>query len=101
MDRIAKPYYLLRIFLHKRRWLLRAAQIVRGLVILGPFRSLAIRYFQWRNTAQPMRMDRRDLFPTGEVQPVVDALNATGYANGWKIPDEHVTQIIRYCEHIV
>ena len=43
MDRIAKPYYLLRIFLHKRRWLLRATQIVRGLVILGPFRSLAIR----------------------------------------------------------
>ena len=44
-------------------------------------------------------MERQDLFPTGEVQPVVDALNATGYANGWKIPDEYVTQIIRYCEH--
>ena len=98
MDRFAKPYYPLRVFLHKRRWLLRAAQIVRGLVILGPFRSFAIRYFQWRNTAQPLRVERQDLFPTCEVQPIVDALNEKGYANGWKIPDEYVTRIIGYCE---
>lgn len=98
MIQVAKFYYQLRIVLHKKRWLLRSAQIIRGWWILGPFRSLAIRYVQWRKTVQPLPVDGRDLFPLCEINPVVNALHEKGYANGWKIPDEYVTQIVRYCE---
>lgn len=98
MLQVARFYYQLRIVLHKKRWLLRSAQIIRGWWILGPFRSLAIRYVQWRKTVHPLPMDRRDLFPMCEINPVVNALHEKGYANGWKIPDDYVTQIVRYCE---
>ncbi|MGC4098640.1 MAG: hypothetical protein QM706_16125 [Nitrospira sp.] len=96
--RVATFYYQLRIVLHKNRGLLRSAQIIRGWWILGPFRSLAIRYFQWRNAAHPPSIDRRDLFPTYEINPVVKALHEKGYANGWKIPDDYVVRIVQYCE---
>ena len=97
-DIASKPYYRLRVFLHKRRWLLRFAQVVRAWWILGPFRPAAIWYFQWRNAARPLRRDRQDLFPKYEVNPIVNALNEKGYANGWKIPEVYVTRIVRYCE---
>lgn len=96
--KLPTPYYFVRVLLHKRRWLLRSAQIVRGWWILGPFRAVAIRYFQWRNAAQPIRVDRHDLFPKCEEHLVVTALNDKGYANGWKIPEEYVTRIVQYAK---
>ena len=96
LEHISQPYYLLRVVLHKRRGMLRFAQILRGWWIVGPFRLFAIRYFQWRNAARPLPVERHDLFPTCEVHPVVVALNDKGYANGWKLPEEYVTRIVQY-----
>lgn len=95
---IARLYYPLRTFLHKNRLLLRSAQIVSGWLILGPLRSLVIRYFQVRKMVRPLPVDRRDLFPMYKVDDVIDALNKKGYANGWRIPEEYVKRIVRYCE---
>lgn len=93
MLHVARYYYQLRIVLHKKRWLHRSAQIIRGWCILGPFRLLATRYVQWRKAVQPLPMVRRDLFPMCEIHSVVNALHEKGYANGWKLPDKYVTQI--------
>lgn len=91
-------YYKLRIYLHKRRWLLRYSQVVRGWWILGPLRPYAIRYHQRHNNNQPLHTDRREIFPKLDVDQVVDALNVHGYANGVEVPGEYVTQIVKYCE---
>lgn len=95
---ISQFYYRFRIFLHKRRWLLRSAQVVRGWWMLGPLRFFVIRYFQSRKAQPSLQVDRRDLFPQSQVPQVVTALNQKGYANGWTLPDEYVTRIVRYCE---
>lgn len=98
LPQIPQIYHQLRILLHKNRWVLRFMQIVRGWLILGPFRQRAIRYYQRRNHVRPMRVERHDLFPKLEVDPVVNSLNERGYANGWKIPEEYVARIIQYTE---
>ena len=91
-------YYGFRIYLHKKRWLLRYSQIIRGWWILGPFRQYAVRYFQQHKHNPPLQVDRRDIFPQMDVNKVVDALNAHGYANGMVVPSEYVSQILQYCE---
>lgn len=89
-------YFMLRVFLHKNRRLLRSAQILRAWFILGPLRELAVWYFRRYGRTQPIPLDRGDLFPSREIGPVVHSLNERGYANGWKVPDGHVDEIIRY-----
>jgi hypothetical protein len=91
-------YFLFRIFLHKKRWLLRSAQIIRGLWVLGPVRPYAIRYYQRRVNNGPLQVDTRDLFPKLEVDQVVNSLNEKGYAHGFDVPAEYVTQILQYAE---
>ena len=90
------PYYRLRILLHKNRLALRYAQILRAWLMLGPFREHAVRYFQRSRHTRPIQLDRHDLFPNYEIGPVVKTLNTRGYANGWKIPQGHVAQIVQY-----
>jgi hypothetical protein len=45
-----------------------------------------------------VQVNRYDLFPEEEVQSVVDSLKQKGYANGWKIPQDLVSQIVEYAE---
>ena len=98
LPQIPQLYHQIRILVHKKRWVLRATQVLRGWVILGPLRPYAIRYYQRRNRARPLRVETHDLFPKCRVEPVVHALNARGYANGWKIPDTSVAQIVQYVQ---
>jgi hypothetical protein len=91
-------YYQARVILHKKRWLLRSAQIVRGWWILGPFRHLLLSYHRRRSSTQPLRVERHDLFPQLDVMHAVDLLNEKGYVNGVRIPDGHVNRIVRYVE---
>jgi hypothetical protein len=95
---MTQPYYQFRIFLHKNRWLLRSAQIVRGWVMLGPLREYVVRYYQQHNNTRPLQVERHDLFPNLEVHQVVDSINEKGYANGWKIPEEYVSRIVQYAQ---
>ena len=92
-------YFALRVFLHKRRWLLRGSQVLRGWWILGPVRKHAVRYHQRHKRNQPLQVDGRDLFPELKVNQVVNSLNEKGYANGVKVPTEYVSQIVQYCEN--
>lgn len=92
----SQPYFLLRVFLHENRWVLRLAQMLRAWVVLGPLRDHAVRYFRRHSRARPMQVDRRELFPNCEIAPVVKSLNKHGYANGWKVPQSHVDEIVRY-----
>lgn len=94
---LSRFYYALRIYLHKKRWLLRYSQVVRGWWIIGPLRPYAIRYHQQRNHNQPLDIDGREIFPKLDVSHVVDALNEHGYANGVQVPGEYVEQIVKYC----
>lgn len=98
MPNISRSYYHLRTLLHKSRGLLRFAQTVRGWWILGPLRPFAVHYYQRRGGNQPLRTDRHDLFPALDPERVVHSLREKGYANGWRIPDECVTQIAQYAQ---
>ena len=91
-------YFGLRNFLHKRRWLLRRSQGIRGLLMYGPLRQPVVRYYQRRKKNTPLQVDRRELFPQLEVNSAVNSLIEKGYANGVKIPTEYVDQIVQYCE---
>ena len=98
---IAAPsqyYYDLRIFLRKRRRLLRFAQILRSMLILGPLRQPIIRYFQTFRNNVPLQIDENPLFPDLDVDKVVDRINAMGYSNGITLPEKELTEILEYCE---
>jgi hypothetical protein len=92
-------YYGLRNFVHKKRWLLRGSQIVRGCWMYGPFRQHLIRYYQQRKANRPLVIDKRDLFPQLEIHPVVSKLIENGYAEGVTVPTEYLDQIVEYCEN--
>jgi hypothetical protein len=64
----------------------------------GPLRPHAIRYYQRRQENRPLQVNRLELFPELEINPVVNSLIAKGYAYGVKVPTEHVDQIAHYCK---
>lgn len=94
---LSRFYYALRIYLHKKRWLLRYSQVVRGWWILGPLRPYAIHYHQQHDHNQPLDIDGREIFSELNVDQVVASINEKGYANGVQVPGEYVEQIVKYC----
>jgi hypothetical protein len=93
-----KFYYALRIYLHKKRWLLRFAQILRAYVVLGPFKKFLIRYYQTFSNNDPLRTDRYPLFPNVDADRLVGRIDEVGYAHLGHLPEEYVTKILQYCE---
>lgn len=61
-------------------------------------RGYAVSFYQKRKPTASLPVDRYDLFPNKEVQPVVDSLKVEGYADGWKIPESFVNRIVEYAE---
>ncbi len=94
---VFKIYYPLRIFLRKKKWLLRCSQVIRNWWILGPWRQHAIKSYQRGNHNRPLQTDGRNLFPELEVEEVVHSLNEKGYSLGVKVPEEYVARILQYC----
>ena len=91
-------YYGLRLFLHRKRWLLRAAQGLRGCLILGPFRNLVICYYQAFGKNAPIRMIADDLFSFVNVQSAVDRIKRSGYTDLGLLSTHYVSRIEEYCE---
>lgn len=94
---LGRTYYALRIYLHKKRWLLRSTQVVRGLWVLGPLRPLAIHYYRRLNGHQPAT--EKGIFSEVDVKQTVASIDKHGYAKAGQIPEHYVSEIIDYCEH--
>jgi hypothetical protein len=95
---LARLYYSARIYLHKKRWLLRGSQVLRGLVILGPLRPYAIRYYRHRCHNRPLPVDNNRILAGVDVKTVVENLCERGFATVGPISAECVSQIVRYSE---
>src|SRR5262245_48900692 len=98
-DFYSRFYYGLRNYLSNKHRLLRLARIVRAYIILGPLRNAFVRYYQKFNNNDPLQTDTFPLFSNVDVEKLVDAIDDVGYAKLGNLPDEHVTQILRYCEN--
>lgn len=94
----SRLYYAIRLYLHKKRWLLRYSQVVRGLWILGPLRSCAVRYYRRHGRNPPLEVNHQEIFPNLKVQKVVDELNTYGYASGVEVPEDYINKITTYCK---
>ena len=95
---VSKIYYAIRIYLHKKRWVLRHVQILRSLWILGPLRTCAIRYYQQFSHNPPLPVEKEEIFPNLDLNQVVNDINEEGYSQPGTIPQSYVEQIINYCE---
>src|SRR3989442_985741 len=93
-----KFYYALRIYLHKKRSLLRLAQMLRAYVILGPFKKLIVRYYQTFSSNELLTTDVYPLFPNVDADKLVNRINDVGYAHVGHLPEEYVAKILEYCE---
>ncbi len=93
----SKLYYMIRICVHKKRWLLRSSQIARGFWILGPLRPYAIRYYQQFSHNPALDVKKQEIFPELKVDHVVDEINEQGYSKVGMIPEEYVQKIVKYC----
>ncbi len=96
----SQSYYFLRIFLHKNRWLLRFTQILRALIILGPFREQIVRYFQKFGNNKPLPVSELVLFSNLDVDEAVRNINAKGFSDGEKLSEEYVDKIIEFSNKI-
>lgn len=95
----SRLYYAGRIYLHKKRWALRYLQVIRGLWILGPLRSYAVRYYRSHSRNAPLIVNCKEVFQNLEVQKVVDELNAHGYSSGVYISEKYINEITAYCDN--
>ena len=95
----AKFYHYLRLILHKKRGVLRVAQIIRSLVILGPFRNFIIRYYQMFSRTIPIQTDSRALFPHLDVNAVAENLHGSGFSLGSPLPQSELTEILYFWEN--
>ena len=93
----ARFYYALRFYLHKKRWLLHLAQILRAYIVLGPLRKPLVRYYQKFSHNDLLRADINPLFPEVDTEQLVDRLNEFGYAHVGNVPEEYIMQISDYC----
>jgi hypothetical protein len=95
----ARLYYGLRIFLHKRRWLLRFSQLLRGYLVFGPFRNIILRAYRKSRVNQPVEVDRSTMFPVApNAATIVDRLNRLGCARLGELRDMSVEKILEYCD---
>ena len=95
----SRLYYAARINLHKKRWVLRYLQILRGLWILGPLRSYAVGYYRSHSRNAPLTVNCQEVFQNLDVQKVVDELNAHGYSSGVYISEKYINDISAYCDN--
>lgn len=95
---MSRAYYALRIYLHKKRWLLRFTQVLRGWWILGPLRPYAVRYYQRFHHGRPFS-EKTGLFSQVDVAQIVAAIDKQGYAKAGQIPKEYVDEIMNYCDN--
>jgi ectoine hydroxylase-related dioxygenase (phytanoyl-CoA dioxygenase family) len=98
-DFYSRFYYALRFYLHKNQRLLRLAQMVRAYVILGPLRNVFVLYCQKFSNNKPLRTDTSPLFSNVDVEKLVNAIDDVGYAELGNLSEEHVAQILAYCEN--
>ncbi len=94
---LAHAYYALRIYIHKKRWLLRSTQVLRGWWILGPLRPYAVRYHRRFTQIQPFS-EKQGIFENVDVEQMVATIDKYGYANAGQIPEAYVAEIVGYCE---
>ena len=87
-----------RIYLHKKRWLLRFTQVLRGWWILGPLRPYAVRYYRRLHNGQSCS-EKTSLFSRIDAAQIVATINEQGYAAAGQIPEEYVDEIMNYCEN--
>ena len=94
----ARFYHGLRLFLHKKRWLLRSTQILRAMVILGPLRKSIIRFHQKFSKNKPLQIDSSLWLPNLDVETIVNRIEEVGYSRGGVLPEECLTKIVQFCE---
>src|SRR5215471_19869724 len=90
-------YYGLRIYLHRKQWLLRLAHMLRGYAVLGPLRTVIIRYYKTLRANKPFTTDSTVVFPFLNVDETVDRINEFGYARVGNLQETYVGQIFEYC----
>src|SRR5215471_18989780 len=91
-------YYGLRIYLHRNRRLLRLAFMLRGILVLGPFRAVLVRYYQTFGANRPFITDLTGVFPCLNVNEIVEQIEEFGYTRVDNLQEKHLDQILAYCE---
>lgn len=81
----------------RRRRLLEYLRAFSTLYWFGPWRNLAIRYYQWRNRNQPLPQTASTLFPELAINQAVSQLETNGFALGLQLPEAEVEAILEYC----
>lgn len=81
----------------RRRRLLQYLRVLSALIWFGPWRGLAIRYYQWRNRNQPLPQTAATLFPELAIKQAVSQLETSGFALGLQLPAAEVEAILAYC----
>jgi hypothetical protein len=90
-------YFALRLYLHKKRWLHRLVQGLRAYLVVGPFRTSMVRYYQKFGHNTRLKTERHPVFPEVDTGHIVHRLNEMGYAHVGQVPEEYITQILDYC----
>jgi len=94
---LARFYFSLRVYLHKKRWLLRFVQVLRAYIVLGPLRKRIVRYYQKFGHNALLKTEVRPLFPEVNTEQIVNEINEIGYAHVGTLPEEYIRQILDYC----
>lgn len=92
-------YYELRSYLHQKPRLLLFARVFRAYLILGPLRDSFVLYHRRFSNNKPLRVDTSSLFSNVDVNGLVDEIRDVGHAEIGNLPEEHVAEILEYCEN--
>lgn len=89
-----------RSFVRRHHRLLGFTRMLSTLFWLGPWRALAIRYFQWRAANPPLPRAAISCFagPAAlDVRQLSIQLETDGFARGLQLPADLVEEILAYC----
>ncbi len=72
-------------------------RVLSSIYWFGPWRELAIRYYQWRNRNQPLPQTEQTLFPTLSTTETAAQINTNGFAPGLQLTEATVGALLAYC----
>ncbi len=88
----------LRKRLQQHPGLIGFVRALRAIWVLGPWQKLLVRYHQKFSANPPLPRQAHSLFDNLDVARAVADLNHNGVARGLQVPQQHVKEILRFCD---
>ena len=99
MNFVTRLYVDFREYAVQKPWLFRLARISRLIIMVGPWRSLVVKFYQYFDNNTPIPMNTLPFFSVLERDHVVRNIEQRGFSMGLTLSEKYVKQLVKCYEN--